>query len=58
MSAPQIGHALSVCIDEQLPLAYISTGQNVPEDLKVANSNILVQRALELQSKIKELTYV
>jgi len=51
----QIGHVLCVCIENNLPISYISTGQNVPDDLKIAKRTELVQHAMQLETKIKEL---
>lgn len=52
----QLGHALSVCIRARLPIAYLSTGQNVPEDLSRARSANLVKQAIQQTTKIKELS--
>ncbi len=41
-----IGGALSVAIAQRLPIAYVSDGQNVPEDLQRARRNNLVNRAM------------
>lgn len=45
--APQPGAALDSLIRHRLPLAYVSTGQRVPEDLHVPNTPYLVDRALK-----------
>lgn len=44
---PQPGAALDSLIRHRLPLAYISGGQRVPEDLHVPNAAYLVDRALK-----------
>ena len=44
----RIGGALSVAIRHQLPLAYVTDGQRVPEDLQVARADQLVIRAQQL----------
>ncbi|MDO9220634.1 MAG: flagellar biosynthesis protein FlhF [Thiobacillus sp.] len=44
---PQPGAALDSLIRHRLPLAYISSGQRVPEDLHVANASYLIDRALK-----------
>lgn len=44
---PQPGAVLDSLIRHRLPLAYISGGQRVPEDLHVANAAYLVDRALK-----------
>ena len=43
-----LGGAISMLIRHQLPLAYISDGQAVPEDLQSAYGRDLVSRALDL----------
>lgn len=44
---PQPGAALDSLIRHRLPLAYISGGQRVPEDLHPANAAYLIDRALK-----------
>ena len=44
---PQPGAALDSLIRHRLPLAYISGGQRVPEDLHVPNATYLIDRALK-----------
>jgi flagellar biosynthesis protein FlhF len=46
--ASRIGGALSVLIQHQLPLAYTTDGQRVPEDLQLARADRLVLRAMQL----------
>lgn len=46
-----IGCALSTLIRHQIPAAYISTGQRVPEDLQSANPAYLVNKTIESLSK-------
>lgn len=41
-----LGEALSVVAQRQLPVAYISDGQRVPEDLQPARANNLVTRSV------------
>ncbi len=45
--APQPGGALDSLIRHRLPLAYISGGQRVPEDLHTPNATYLIDRALK-----------
>lgn len=45
--APQLGAALDSLIRHRLPLAFISGGQRVPEDLHVPSATYLVDRALK-----------
>jgi flagellar biosynthesis protein FlhF len=47
--AATIGNALDVVIRQKLNLYYIANGQRVPEDLHVANSQYLVDRAFKLK---------
>jgi flagellar biosynthesis protein FlhF len=44
---PQPGAALDSLIRHRLPLAYISGGQRVPEDLHAPNATYLIDRALK-----------
>jgi len=46
--AASLGASLSAVIHSGLSLAYLADGQRVPEDLSVARSHPLVQRAAEL----------
>lgn len=46
--AASLGASLSAVIHAGLPLAYLTDGQRVPEDLQVARSHPLVNRAAEL----------
>ena len=41
-----VGDALSLCIEMNLPISYITDGQRVPEDLDIPNPNALARRAL------------
>ncbi len=45
--APQPGAALDSLIRHRLPLAYVSGGQRVPEDLYAPNAPYLIDRALK-----------
>jgi flagellar biosynthesis protein FlhF len=49
-----LGEALSVVVQNRLPVAYISDGQRVPEDLHPARSNNLVNRSLSLMQDFSE----
>ncbi len=46
--AGSLGGVLSAIIDGGLPVAYITDGQRVPEDLHLARSHTLVSRAVNL----------
>ena len=48
--AARIAPVLDVVIRHQLKLAYISSGQRVPEDLHAPNSAYLVHRSLRARS--------
>jgi len=41
-----LGEALSLAIERQLPVAYITDGQKVPDDIEVAQRNDLTSRAV------------
>jgi flagellar biosynthesis protein FlhF len=49
--ATSLGGALSMLVRARLPLAYISDGQRVPEDLNPARAHQLVARAVELSRR-------
>ena len=49
-----LGEAVSVLVQQQLPVAYISDGQRVPEDLHPARSNNLVNRCVTLMQQLSE----
>ena len=49
------GHALDVVIQEQLPVAYISDGQRVPEDLQPARAHTLVSRSVAIMQESTDL---
>lgn len=46
-----LGESISVAIDYGLPVGYITNGQQVPEDIKVADANYLVSEAERLMDK-------
>jgi len=49
--ATSLGGTLSALIRTKLPLAYLSDGQQVPEDLSPARSHQLIARAVDLSKK-------
>jgi flagellar biosynthesis protein FlhF len=49
--ATSLGGTISALIRAKLPLAYLSDGQQVPEDLSPARSHQLIARAVELSKK-------
>src|SRR6186997_2213759 len=48
--AVSLGGVLSALVRHKLPVAYVSDGQRVPEDLAPARSHVLVSRAVEIAS--------
>ncbi|MFC3095034.1 flagellar biosynthesis protein FlhF [Alteromonas sediminis] len=46
-----LGEALSVAIEQQLPLSFVTDGQQVPEDIKPADAKSLVTIAAKLYKK-------
>lgn len=52
-----LGVALSTVIEQQLPLAYVSDGQQVPEDLHVARTHLLLQRCFAESASDMEDAY-
>src|SRR6187399_253869 len=48
--AVSLGGVLSALVRHKLPVAYVSDGQRVPEDLSPARSHVLVSRAVEIAS--------
>jgi flagellar biosynthesis protein FlhF len=49
--ATSLGGAISALVRTKLPLAYVSDGQRVPEDLAPARAHQLIARAVELSRK-------
>lgn len=46
-----LGESISVAIENGLPVGYVTNGQQVPEDIKVADANYLVSEAERLMDK-------
>jgi len=46
--ALQLGNLLTLLIEKQLPIMYLSNGQRVPEDLEVVRTRELIDRAIVL----------
>ncbi|MEW9797527.1 flagellar biosynthesis protein FlhF [Alteromonas sp. CYL-A6] len=46
-----LGEVLSASIEHQLPVSYVTDGQKVPEDIKVADAKSLVSAAAKLYKK-------
>jgi flagellar biosynthesis protein FlhF len=49
-----LGESLSVVIEQQLPVCFITDGQKVPEDIKVAESRYLVSTSAKLYQKYND----
>ncbi len=49
--AASLGEVLSLVIENQLPVAYTTDGQRVPEDIRVARNHHLVSKAVWLTNK-------
>lgn len=49
--ATRLGGALDVAIRHRLPVHYVTTGQQVPEDLYLPTADVLVQRSLRLAAR-------
>lgn len=46
-----LGEAISVTIRENMPVAYITDGQKVPEDIKIADAKYIISLAAKLYKK-------
>ena len=51
--ATSLGGAISTLIRARIPLAYLSDGQRVPEDLSAARSHQLIARAVQLSRQAR-----
>jgi flagellar biosynthesis protein FlhF len=49
-----LGGALSVIAEHQLPVAYISDGQRVPEDLHLARAHTLINRCVNIAQRASQ----
>lgn len=48
-----LGEALSVAIEAQLPIAYITDGQNIPDDIAVPQPSRLINHAIALAKEYR-----
>ncbi|MDA7951738.1 MAG: flagellar biosynthesis protein FlhF [Pirellulaceae bacterium] len=48
----QVGHLLGVLQEHSLPVSYLTTGQNVPDDIEVARQGELAKRLLGLSTPV------
>ena len=46
-----LGEAISAAITHRIPVSYLTDGQKVPEDLKVADAKYLISMAAKLYKK-------
>ena len=46
-----LGEVLSAAVEYQLPVSYVTDGQKVPEDIKIAEAKSLVSAAAKLYKK-------
>jgi flagellar biosynthesis protein FlhF len=53
--AASLGDIFSPLIEAKLPLAYVTDGQRVPEDLHIARAHALIDRAIELAKAADEI---
>ena len=52
--AASLGEILSVLIQHKLPIAYVSDGQKVPDNLHTARGKLLVREAVKLMQKSRK----
>lgn len=52
--ATQLGNVLTVLLESNLPIGYLSTGQRVPEDLEMIRPRDLIDRAIVLGQQNKQ----
>ena len=48
-----LGEALSVAIESQLPIAYITDGQNIPDDIARPNATRLINHSIALAKEYR-----
>ena len=46
-----LGEAISVAVKENIPVAYLTDGQKVPEDIKIADAKYIISLAAKLYKK-------
>jgi flagellar biosynthesis protein FlhF len=46
-----LGEALTLAIEKQLPIAYVTDGQKIPDDIGVAKRHDLVSRAVVIAQR-------
>ncbi len=52
-----LGEIMSIAIQNRLPIGYLTNGQRVPEDIRVANAEKLVKKAEQLYVRRENIQY-
>ncbi|MGX5913403.1 flagellar biosynthesis protein FlhF [Aliidiomarina sp. Khilg15.8] len=52
-----LGEVMSTTIQNSLPISYVTDGQQVPEDIKVADARYLIDQAVAMAAKLKPDSY-
>ncbi|PAJ74656.1 flagellar biosynthesis protein FlhF [Pseudoalteromonas sp. NBT06-2] len=52
-----LGEIISIAIQNRLPIGYLTNGQRVPEDIRVANAEKLVKKAEQMYAKKTKAQY-
>lgn len=52
-----LGEVLSTAIHNSLPISYLTDGQQVPEDIQIADARVLVRRAAVMDSTAEQARY-
>lgn len=56
--ATSIGAVLSIVVQHRIPVAYISHGQRVPEDISLAKPHRLVAQAVQVAARMRQMCAV
>jgi len=54
----ETGNAISALIEYQVPLAFMTDGQEVPEDIHHANANELIKKCLSESKRVSDTNYL
>jgi flagellar biosynthesis protein FlhF len=46
-----LGEALTLVVEKQLPIAYVTDGQKIPDDIGIAQRNDLVSRTVVIAQR-------
>lgn len=49
-----LGEVLSVTMQHALPITYVTTGQRVPEDIEIANTDNIISSTLDMMNRLFE----